>query len=86
MGEKIKKILKETLLKKDYRNRMIYGRVLFNETKDQWELYNLLISELRKISDDKHIDEIRYRVSDYESPIKVIVEVLNKIKKKNKKY
>lgn len=85
MKGKIKKILKESLLKKDYRDRMIYGLSLNGETKDEWSLYNSLVSELRKIGDDKHIDEIRYRVSDDELPINVVTEVLNKIKKKNKK-
>ena len=84
MRKKLKKILKESLLKKDYRKRMIYGRSLFNESKDEWNLYDSLVNELRKLSDDKHIDEIRYRVSDYEAPMKVVTEVLNKIKRKNK--
>lgn len=84
MERNLKKILKESLLKKEYRNRMIYGRSLFNESKDEWNLYDSLVNELRKLSDDKHIDEIRYRLSDYETPIKVITEVLTKIKKKNK--
>lgn len=84
MNSKIKKILKESLLKKDYRDRMIYGLSLNGESKDEWSLYDSLVSELRKIGDDKHIDEIRYRVSDDEIPIKVITEVLNKIKRKNK--
>lgn len=84
MERNLKKILKESLLKKEYRNRMIYGRSLFNESKDEWNLYDSLVNELRKLSDDKHIDEIRYRLSDYETPIKVITEVLNKIKNKNK--
>lgn len=84
MKSKIKKILKESLLKKDYRDRMIYGISLNGESKDEWSLYNSLVSELRKIGDDKHIDEIRYRVSDDELPINVITEVLDKIKKKNK--
>ena len=81
---RIKKILKESLLKKDYRERMIYGLSLNGETKDEWSLYNSLVSELRKIGDDNHIDEIQYRVSDDESPRKVIIEVLNKIGRKNK--
>ena len=81
---KIKKILKESLLKKDYRERMIYGLSLNGETKDEWSLYNSLVSELRKIGDDNHINEIQYRVSDDESPRKVIIEVLNKIGRKNK--
>lgn len=84
MKGKIKKILKESLLKKDYRDRMIYGISLNGESKDEWSLYNSLVSELRKIGDDKHIDEIRYRVSDDEIPINVVTEVLNKIKRKNK--
>jgi|688.fasta_scaffold00011_279 hypothetical protein len=84
MRKKLKKILKESLLKTDYRKRMIYGRSLFNESKDEWNLYDSLVNELRRLSDDKHIDEIRYRVSDNEVPIKVVTEVLNKIKKKNK--
>jgi len=84
MREKIKKIIKESLLKKDYKNRMIYGITLNGETKDEWYLYDSLVSELRKIGDDKHIDEIRYRVSDDELPLNVIIEVLNKIKRKNK--
>lgn len=84
MERNLKKILKESLLKKEYRNRMIYGRSVFNESKDEWSLYDSLVNELRKLSDDKHIDEIRYRLSDYETPIKVITEVLNKIKNKNK--
>jgi hypothetical protein len=81
---KIKKILKESLLRKDYRERMIYGLSLNGETKDEWSLYNSLVSELRKIGDDNHINEIQYRVSDDESPRKVIIEVLNKIGRKNK--
>jgi hypothetical protein len=50
-----KKILKESLLRKDYRERMIYGLSLNGETKDEWSLYNSLVSELRKIGDDNHI-------------------------------
>ena len=84
MKHKIKKILKESLLRKDYRERMIYGLSLNGETKDEWSLYNSLVSELRKIGDDNHINEIQYRVSDDESPRKVIIEVLNKIGRKNK--
>ena len=74
MNNKIKKILKESLLKKDYRDRMIYGLSLNGESKDEWSLYDSLVSELRKIGDDKHIDEIRYRVSDDEIPIKVSID------------
>jgi hypothetical protein len=84
MINKIKKILRESILKKDYKDRMIYGISLNGETKDEWSLYDSLISELRKIGDDKHIDEIQYRVSDNEMPINVIIEVLDKIKYKNK--
>jgi hypothetical protein len=84
MKNKLKKILTESLLKKDYRNRMIYGLSLKKESKDEWVIYDKLISELRKIGDDKHIDEIRYRVSDDEMPMKVVVDVLNKVKNKNK--
>jgi hypothetical protein len=84
MRDRIKKILKESLLKKDYRDRMVYGLSLYGETKEEWYLYESLVNELRKIGDDNHIDEIRYRVSDDEAPIKVILEVLNRIKRKNK--
>jgi hypothetical protein len=63
---------------------MIYGLSLNGETKDEWSLYDSLVSELRKMGDDRHIDEIQYRLSDNEVPINVITEVLNKIKYKNK--
>jgi hypothetical protein len=82
---KIKKILKESILKKDYRMRMIYGTSIYGESKDDWTLYDSLVSELRKIGDDKHIDEIRYRISDdEEEPISIVNEILSKIKNKNK--
>ena len=85
MKNKIKKILKESLLKKDYRKRMIYGTSLFGESKDEWELYDSLVLELRKIGDDKLIDEIRYKISDeFSEPEGVVKEVLDKIKYKNK--
>jgi hypothetical protein len=84
MRNKIKKILRESILKRDYKDRMIYGLSLNGETKDEWSLYDSLVSELRKMGDDRHIDEIQYRLSDNEVPINVITEVLNKIKYKNK--
>jgi hypothetical protein len=84
MRNKIKKILRESILKRDYKDRMIYGLSLNGETKDEWSLYDSLVSELRKMGDDRHIDEIQYRLSDNEVPINVITEVLNKIKNKNK--
>lgn len=82
---KIKKIFKESLLKRDYRKRMIYGISLNCETNGDWRLYNTILFELRKIGDDIHIDEIRYRVSDGESPLLVIKEVLKKLKVKTRK-
>ncbi len=80
----MKKIIRESLLKKNYRDRMIYGLSVNGETRKEWILYDLLLIELRKIGEDILIDEIRYRVSDNESPVIVISDIFKKLKNRNK--
>lgn len=44
----------------------------------RWETYNLIMSELIELGENKLFDEIKYRFTDGENPNEVILDILNR--------
>lgn len=70
---------KTSKLDKDY-TRFIEG-VISNKNEqieERWEIYNLIIRELFEIDDCKFFEEIKYRITDNESPNVVLLDIISR--------
>ena len=68
----------------------IYSRYINNishnlseEDEARWELYSIIIQELYNTNNDIFINEIKYRITDGETPNKVFLSVLQKMNSEN---
>ncbi len=68
-----------TKLDKEYNNYIKKTvRVLDEEKKARWDIYNLFMNELIKLGLKTVFDEVKYRLTDGEEPNKLILEVISR--------
>lgn len=70
---------RKTYLDKAYNNHI---KSLFDELDDdkkaRWEIYNVIVEELTNNTDEDHMKEIKYRLTDGEDPNEIILDIIDR--------
>lgn len=67
-------------LDKQYLDFVKHSLDKFNEDSvARWEVYNVIISELRELDEYQLFQEIQYRFTDGEDPNLVMIDITNKL-------
>lgn len=74
----------KSFLSRIYRNHILQEKILANPSNmERWDVYDMILIELKELGYKSEIEEILYRITDDENPNDVILDVLRRLPDKS---